>query len=135
MNMPEENEFKRNKASKSHNKFKVAFNGLKVVLCEESSAKMQLCILVLACLLGVYLNLSDMEWIIIIVMSTIVFTLEIMNTAIEYIVDVISPEFNQIAGKIKDIAAGAVLLSTMTSVLIGIIIYLPKILLKIKEII
>ncbi|MEG0686978.1 MAG: diacylglycerol kinase family protein, partial [Erysipelotrichales bacterium] len=75
------------------------------------------------------------EWIIIIVMSTIVFTLEIMNTAIEYIVDVISPEFNHIAGKIKDIAAGAVLLSTLTSVLIGIIIYLPKIILKIKEII
>ncbi|MDL2211501.1 diacylglycerol kinase family protein [Erysipelotrichaceae bacterium OttesenSCG-928-M19] len=108
-------------------KFKVAFKGLKIVFLEESSFRYQFIILLLTISLGFLVGLSKMEWIAIAFATIIVFTFEVMNTAIENIIDLVSPEYNVLAGKIKDISAGAVLLSTIGAVIIGIIIFYPKI--------
>jgi diacylglycerol kinase len=53
---------------------------------------------------------------------------EAVNTAIEFLVDLISPEFNPLAGHIKDIAAAAVLLSALAAIIIGCIIFIPELL-------
>ena len=67
------------------------------------------------------------EWCIIFVMFVLVISFEMMNTAIEIIVDTISPEFNKDAGKVKDIATGAVLIATITAFVVGLMIFVPKI--------
>lgn len=76
---------------------------------------------------GFLLNISRMEWIAIILVITLVIALEIMNTAIEVFVDWVSPEQHPQAGKIKDLAAGAVLVAAIGAAITGAMIFLPKI--------
>jgi len=68
-----------------------------------------------------------MEWAILILCCGVVIAAEMFNTAFEALVDMISPEWNSKAGLVKDISAGAVLILAITSVVIGLIIFLPKI--------
>lgn len=112
----------------NHNKFLVAINGIIKVFKDESSFRYQFIVFIIAILLSVFFNISPFQWILIIISAMIVFVLEIMNTAIENIIDLISPEYNIKAGMIKDISAGAVLVATIGSVIIGMIIFVPKIL-------
>jgi diacylglycerol kinase (ATP) len=74
-----------------------------------------------------YFSLSHTEWCFIILSIAIVWIAELLNTALEYLTDFVSPEFNDIAGKVKDIAASAALVAAMASASIGLIIFLPKI--------
>ena len=76
---------------------------------------------------GFALKISRYEWLAVLILFGLVISFEMMNTAIEGIVDMISPEFNGQAGKIKDIAAGAVLASAIVAVIIGLWIFVPKI--------
>lgn len=78
-------------------------------------------------LAGWYFKLSSREWLWIILAVGLVLVTELLNTAIELLVDLVSPAFNTQAGKVKDVAAGAVLIAAFISVLIGIIIFMPKI--------
>ncbi|WP_423364560.1 diacylglycerol kinase family protein [Mycoplasma sp. P36-A1] len=112
---------------KNHNKFSVAFKGIYTVFAEESSFRYQTLIFALVLVMGIALDLNQVEWISIIIVSIIVLSLEIMNTAVENIIDIISPEYNKSAGKVKDIAAGCVLLASIGAVCIGIFIFYPKI--------
>lgn len=114
------------KKNYNHNKFLVAFRGINDVFVAESSFRYQFIVLIITITLSFLFRISLIEWITIILATMVVFALEIMNTAIENIVDIISPEYNEVAGKVKDISAGAVLLSTIGAVIIGIIIFLPK---------
>lgn len=112
----------------NHNKFAVAINGIIKVFKDESSFRYQFMVFVLAIILSIFFEISASQWILIIICAMIVFVLEIMNTAIENIIDLISPDFNVKAGMIKDISAGAVLVASIGSVVIGMIIFIPKIL-------
>jgi diacylglycerol kinase len=76
---------------------------------------------------GFIFKLNLVEWGLVIFAIGLVLVSELMNTAIESFVDVISPEYSEKAGFIKDVAAGAVLIAAIISVIIGIIIFLPKI--------
>ena len=111
----------------AHNKFKVAFNGIKLVFREEGSFRYQFILLLITFLFGLAIGLSKIEWVAIIFSATIVFTFEMVNTAIENMVDMISPNYNKMAGKIKDISAGAVLVSSFGALLVGALIFIPKI--------
>lgn len=113
---------------KNHNKFAVAFKGIATVLKEESSFRYQTLIFFLVVSLGFILHITAKEWISIILSTMLVLSLEIMNTSIENIVDLVSEDYHPLAGKIKDIAAGAVLLASIGAVLVGIIIFYPRIL-------
>jgi diacylglycerol kinase len=75
---------------------------------------------------GFIFNISAIEWCIVVLCFIAVISLEAINSAIEYIVDLISPEHHPLAGKAKDIAAAAVLIAAVGSVLIATIIFLPK---------
>ena len=76
--------------------------------------------------LGLYLELHPLEWCIIIVCMAIVLLAEAINTALELLVDLVSPDYHPLAGKVKDVAAGAVLLSVLLCGVVWGIIYLPK---------
>lgn len=76
--------------------------------------------------LAYFLSVSVAEWLLIIFAIGLVLMAEIFNSAIELLVDMVSPEYNSQAGKVKDIAAGAVLVSAITAAIIGLIIFIPR---------
>lgn len=110
-----------------------ALRGIRVSIGSERNIKMQLCIMILLIILGLLLKFSAMDWVIIILTSVIVLAVEMINTAIEFTVDMVcKSEYNALAKNAKDIAAGAVLMISMGAVIIGSIIILPKIINLIK---
>lgn len=107
---------------------KNSFNGIKYVFTTQRNLKIQLVIGVIAILAGFILKISILEWTIITAIIFMVFFSELLNTVVETIVDMITIEYNENAKIAKDIAAGAVTLVSMASVIIGLLIFLPKIL-------
>lgn len=106
--------------------FGYAFSGLKILISEEHNARIHLVVSILVVTLGFYLNISSLEWVALILCIGFVFVLEIINSSIENIADFIEPERNQDIKKIKDLAAAAVLLGSLTAVIIGLVIFVPK---------
>lgn len=115
------------KTKKLINSFKYAFQGIITSFKTERNMKIHVFIMVLVILFGFIVNLNPVEWMIIITMIVIVISAELFNTSIETVVDMISPEKNEKAKVAKDVAAGAVLVLAIGSVIIGLIIFLPKI--------
>lgn len=107
---------------------KNSFNGIKYVFTTQRNLKIQLVIGIIAILAGFILKISILEWTIITAIIFMVFFSELLNTVVETIVDMITIEYNENAKIAKDIAAGAVTLVSMASVIIGLLIFLPKIL-------
>lgn len=107
--------------------FKYAIRGLNF-LVEENNTKFHLLAAIIVSLVGFYVKLSVNEWAIIIIQIGIVLAAEAFNTAIEKLCDFVSPEHQILIGKVKDLAAAAVLIVSVIAVIIGIIIFLPKIL-------
>ena len=107
--------------------FGYAGRGIALVFSTEANMKIHLAVAVLVVLAGFFFQISVQEWIACMLCFGLVFTAELINTAIESIVDLVSPTHNQLAGKAKDVAAGAVLLSAIASAVVGLIIFLPKI--------
>ena len=100
---------------------------IKFVWQYGSNIKIQFVFAIFAIILGGILKLSLVEFAILILTIFIVLICEVINTAIEKIVDLYTLEYNEIAKVVKDSAAGAVTLSAIMSVVIGIILFLPKI--------
>lgn len=109
--------------------FRHAYNGLKILFSEEHNARIHLAVTVLVALLGILFRLNTSEWVAIILVISNVIIVEIINTAIENIADFVQPQYDAQIGKIKDLAASAVLISALVSVMVGLIIFLPKFLL------
>ena len=108
--------------------FKYAFNGLKIFIKEEHNARIHLFITVCVLIAGFVLKISTIEWISVIFCIALVFALELINSAIENTADLITKERNETIKKIKDLSAAAVLTAAIASAIIGLIIFLPKIL-------
>lgn len=109
--------------------FKYAFNGIFTGIKEEQNMKIHITIMILVIIFGIMLKISKMEWIICIILFGLVISMELINTAIENTVDLVTKEKNEQAKIAKDVAAGAVLVSAIASAIIGLIIFVPKILL------
>lgn len=107
--------------------FRYAFQGLRL-LFEENNAKFHLLVSVIVLLSGFYFKLSSTEWIIICLQIGLVLTAEAFNTAIEKLCDYVSSEHQPLIGKVKDLTAAAVLILSFVAVIVGIIIFLPKVL-------
>ena len=120
-------EFKK-KRKKLRNSFKYAFEGVHRELKEEQNLKIHLLIMLCVIIAGFLLKISAIEWIICIILFGLVISLELINTAIELTVDLAMPQIHEKAKAAKDIAAAAVLVVAFCSVIIGFIIFLPKIL-------
>ncbi len=110
-------------------KFGYAFRGIYVSLKEESSLVVHFVIGTIVMVLGIILNskMSCTDWCIVVLLVAIIISMELLNTAIENIIDVVMFEYNVNAKKIKDISAAATLVLTIASVVIGLIIFIPKI--------
>lgn len=110
------------------NSFKYAFEGIYTGLKEEKNMKIHFGIMILVIIFGIILKISKIEWIICVILFGLVISLELMNTAIENTVDLITQEKNPKAKIAKDVAAGAVLVAAIVSVIIGLMIFVPKVL-------
>lgn len=103
--------------------FIYAWNGIRVALREQRNLKVQSACAVLAVSGGFYVNITLSEWLALVIIIALVLSLELMNTALEDLVNLVTRERNSLAGKIKDIAAGAVLMASVASVVIGWLIF------------
>lgn len=101
--------------------FSYAFKGL-VFSLKQRNMKVIFSCTILTVLTAMFLKINSNDWCILLICIGLVIALEMMNSAIEGIVDLISPEYNEKAGRIKDMAAGAVLIVSIISLIIGILI-------------
>lgn len=106
--------------------FQFAWNGLAYTFQSQVNFRVQVLTAVAVVGLGIWLDLDHDEWLWIVFSVGIVLLTEIANTAAEKLVDLISPEFNLKAGLVKDISAGAVLVSALIALAIGALIIIPK---------
>lgn len=108
--------------------FKYAFKGIALLFQNEPNARIHLIASILVIIAGFYFHVSTTEWCLLILCIGLVLSAEAVNTAIENLTDLVSPDFHPLAGKAKDVAAAAVLLIAMSTVVVGVLIFLPKIL-------
>ena len=108
--------------------FTYAFAGLKVLFKEEHNAWIHLFATVCVVVAGILLKISILEWVAVVFAIGMVFSFEIVNTAVENVSDFICPEYDERIKRIKDLAAAAVLVSAIAAAIIGLIVFIPKIL-------
>lgn len=115
------------KTKKLANSFKYAGQGFKASFKSERNMKIHMAIMALVIFAGILLKISNNEWIICVICFTIVISGELFNTAIETAIDMIMPYKNEKAKIAKDISASGVLILAIGSAIVGLIIFVPKI--------
>ncbi len=106
--------------------FRFAFTGLADLILSEHNFRIHLIVLILVIAAGFLFGISPAEWIAVIVVSAIVMISEALNSSLEQLADLISPGQNEKVKKAKDMAAAAVLIAALASVITGLIIFLPR---------
>jgi diacylglycerol kinase len=107
--------------------FKNALNGIIHTFKTEGNFKVHLIITILVIAAGFFFHIDRSEWLVLIIMISLVTGSEMFNTAVECIADFISPEYDDNIKIIKDVSAGAVLISAVGAVITGLIIFIPRI--------
>jgi diacylglycerol kinase len=107
--------------------FPYAFNGIKIALQNEPNFKIHLAIAALALVVAVILKINTLEFAVLILTIGFVLILELVNTMLEALVDLVSPETREHAKIAKDVSAAAVLVAAILSVFVGLFLFLPKI--------
>lgn len=108
--------------------FKFAVNGIGTLFKETPNSIIQLGLAIVAIILGFIFSISAFEWIAIIILIGLVLAMETMNTALERLSDyVCNKQIHPIIKKVKDLTAAAVLITAITALIVGLIIFLPKI--------
>ena len=115
-----------NHRPKMINAFVYALNGIRESYRTQLNFRIHMIATILVAAMGFWLNISALEWAILMITIMVVVMCEQINTALEYFVDFISPEYHPMAGKVKDISAGAVLITAIGACVTGGIIFLPK---------
>jgi diacylglycerol kinase len=106
--------------------FRYAFRGVWHCICGERNMKVHLAAMVVALSLAWWLELSRDEWMLLILTIALVLIAEMFNTALEAVVDLVSPEYDPLAKIAKDVAAGAVLLAALAAVAIGYLLFFSR---------
>lgn len=106
--------------------FQNALNGIAVFFKSQTNAKIELVAALLVILFGFYFDVSVIEWCLLIGAIAIVLMAEIFNSSIELLSDVVSPEHDERIKRIKDMAAGGVLIAASGSALLAALIFVPK---------
>jgi diacylglycerol kinase len=106
------------------NSFAYAIDGIKVCL-KQRNLRIHITVAVLVVIVGFWLKISIAEWAVLVLTMGLVISLELVNTAIESLVDLATSEYHILAKTAKDVAAGAVLVSAIASVFIGLLIFIP----------
>ena len=114
-----------NELRKRINSFGYAFKGIASLLKREHNAWIHCIAIMVVTLAGLHFGITRTEWCIVCLCFGIVLAAEGFNTAIERLVDLVSPDFHPVAGDVKDVAAGAVLICAIAAAIIGMIIFIP----------
>lgn len=107
--------------------FVFAFQGLKELIVSQKNFRIHLLAMIVVIFAAWFFGLTQSEWIAILLCGGLVLTMEAINTALEYVVNFISPDKHPSAKRIKDIAAGAVLLAALMALVVGLLIFVPYI--------
>ncbi|WP_245326349.1 diacylglycerol kinase family protein [Hymenobacter wooponensis] len=107
--------------------FGYAFQGVWSALKTEVHLQFHAAATVVVLGLGLYLGLERWEWVAVAVAIGAVWSAELVNTAVETIVNLVSPEYHPLAGRAKDVAAGAVLVMAVAALVVGLLIFGPKV--------
>ncbi len=105
--------------------FVYAFKGIGSLLKKEHNAWIHCTAIGVVTIAGIYFDITSTEWCIVLLCFGMVLAAEGFNTAIERLVNLVSPDFHPVAGDVKDVAAGAVLICAIAAAIIGIIIFFP----------
>lgn len=125
--MEEEKVIKKFSFIQRKRSFENAIRGLYLFIRSTHSAWIHTVMFILAVSLGLFFNIKQTEWLFIFIVSGMVFISEAFNTAIEIDIDLTSPNYHPYARDTKDVAAGAVLMSAVSAVIVGMIIFIPYI--------
>ena len=104
-----------------------AFRGVGAALRSEVHLRFHALATILVVGLGFYFGLSTTEWALVAVAVGTVWSAELMNTAVEAVVNLVSPDYHPLAGKAKDVAAAAVLLAALAALVVGLLIFGPRV--------
>lgn len=104
-----------------------SLKGIWLLITTEASIKIQIVIAIIAIIMGFYFEISTTEWLIQTLMIGIVLVAESLNTGIEKLSDFVHPDYHSKIGFVKDVSAGAVGIAAIISLIVGGIIYIPKI--------
>lgn len=107
--------------------FGFAFAGINWTIRTQRNAQVHVAVLVAVIIAGFALRVSWGEWLALILSMTLVLALEAMNSAVEAVVDLVSPHYHPLARHAKDAAAGAVLLGAIGAAAVGLIVFVPKV--------
>jgi diacylglycerol kinase (ATP) len=124
MNDPEIRQQRRRRISRSES-FVCAFRGLALLLKTQTNARIHLLVTCTITAVGLSLSISRMDWMCVALAAGCVWSAEGLNTAVEFLTDRVSPEWSTAAAHVKDVAAGAVLLSAMAAAIVGVLVFVP----------
>jgi diacylglycerol kinase (ATP) len=113
--------------SKLIKSFGYAWTGILIAAREQLNIKIHLLAVVIVVIAGLFFQVTTYEWCLIVICFGMVLTAELFNSAIENLVDLVSPGHHPLAGKVKDIAAGAVLISATATAIVSLFIFLKYI--------
>ena len=105
---------------------RLAFNGIRLLIQKEHNAWIHCFAAICVVIAGFFFGLSQTEWIAVVIVIGAVLSAEAINSSIESLADLVSPEYNEIIKKTKDLAAGAVLIMAIAAAIVGSIIFFPK---------
>ncbi|WP_300812767.1 diacylglycerol kinase family protein [uncultured Bacteroides sp.] len=105
--------------------FGYAWKGIRCCVGREQNLSFHLIVTVCVVAAGFVLGITPGEWTAIVICIGVVIAAELFNTAIERLVDLVSPQRHPLAGQVKDIAAGAVLVCALAAIVVGLIIFVP----------
>lgn len=108
--------------------FRASYEGLMATLDTERNMRLHMVSALVAIILGAIFNLSEGEWLALVIVIGLVFCLELLNTALEYLLDTVIGYHHPRVKLIKDITAATVLIAALTAAIVGAIIFIPKIL-------
>ena len=117
------------------NSFGYAFEGIKQAYLGEQNMRIHFFMASLVIIFGFFLKISYMEWLVCLLLIGLVIMAEFINTAVEYVVDLASPKVHPLAKAAKDTASAGVLMMAIISAAIGLIIFVPKLIVFIGELV
>jgi diacylglycerol kinase (ATP) len=107
--------------------FKYAWKGICACVGKEQNLDFHLLVMVLVIIAGFYFGITRMEWVAVVLCFGLVISAELFNSAVERLTNLAHPDYSELAGKVKDIAAGAVLVTAIAAAAVGLIIFVPYI--------
>ena len=109
------------------NSFKYAFAGIYDLFKTQPNAWIHLFAAIVVISLGFFFSISTTEWCLLAFAIAMVLSAEAFNTALEHLTDLVSPDYHELAGRTKDVAAAGVLIAAIGTIVIGFLIFFPKI--------